>query len=108
MRGEESDGVVGEEGVEGDGEVAGAEEDERPVEREAPDCGGVVEVNAAGGGEEVVEVEGGPGWGLVAWRGVGGGGEETGCVSCEGDGRQGVYRVCTSLLFNWLHVASKG
>lgn len=72
MRSEESDGVVGEEGVEGDGAVAGAEEDERPVEGEAPDCGGVVEVHAASGGEEVVEVEGGPRWGLVAWRGVGG------------------------------------
>lgn len=57
VAGEEADGVVREEGVEGDGEVAGSEEDERPVEGETPDCGGVVEVDAACGAEEVGEVE---------------------------------------------------
>jgi len=67
--GEEGDGVVGEEGVKGNGEVAGSEEDERPVEGETPDCGGVVEVDASGVREEVDEVERGPGRGLVAWRG---------------------------------------
>lgn len=55
-------------GVAGDDEVRGAEEDQRPVEREAPDVGGVVEVDAAGGAEEVCQVEGGEGR-----RGVAGG-----------------------------------
>lgn len=82
VAGEEANRVVREEGVEGDGQVAGPEEDERPVEGETPDCRCVVEVDAACGGEEVGEVERGPRRGFIAF----GRGRDEGAVEGTGGG----------------------